>query len=418
MPGGSTIRGTDEPTVRRALRERVALPGTRESAGVRGFTGVRESAGVRGLAGVRGFAGVVRNPPGIDADAALVRDVMGRVPLFSEVGVDEPTEPGNWSFRPHDLTDPDPVHAGAARTSRADGSGPANHRIWTLPDPEPVDNDREAVEAVGDAIDAALADAFRQATGASKTAVAFSGGVDSALVAASVEGPLYVAGFPESHDVEAARDAARAMDRDGDLRVIDLSLEAVERAVPDVARAIGRTNAMDLAIALPLYLVAREVARDGYARLAVGQGADELFGGYAKVAKAPEDPRVDADTVRGARREVVGTLPDQLVRDDLAIRAAAVEPVAPLLDDRVVRAALELPGHLLVDDRGERKVALRRAARGRIPARVAFREKKAVQYGSLVARELDRLARRAGFKRRMDDHVSQYVRARVESASE
>jgi asparagine synthase (glutamine-hydrolysing) len=171
---------------------------------------------------------------------------------------------------------------------------------------------------------------------------------------------------------------------------------------------------MDVAIALPLYLVAERVAADGHDRLAVGQGADELFGGYAKVAKAPGDPRVDADTVRGARQEVLATLPAQLPRDVLAIRAAGVEPVAPLLDDRVVAAALSLPGRLLVDERGERKVALRRAARSFVPARVAFREKKAVQYGSLVARELDRLARQAGYKRRMDDHVGQYVRARLE----
>ena len=378
------LRGCDETTVRRALRDRDPLPGT------------------------RGFAGLVRDPPGIDADAALVRDVLGRVPLFTEAGTDDPTAPGNWSFRPHDLAAPGPVPAGTARTDTA--TGIVDQQIWTLPDPEPVEDDHEAVEAVRAAVDTALADA-------PDAAIAFSGGVDSALVASGVEGPLYVVGFPDSHDVEAARDASRAMGRERDLSVVELSLDAVEQAVPDVARAIERTNAMDVAIALPLYLVAERAAADGHDRLAVGQGADELFGGYAKVAKAPDDPRVNADTVRGARREVVGTLPDQLVRDDLALRAAGVEPVAPLLDDRVVRAAMALPGHLLVDERGERKVALRRAAQGRIPARVAFREKKAVQYGSLVSRELDRLARQAGFKRRMDDHVSQYVRARVDSDS-
>ena len=132
------------------------------------------------------------------------------------------------------------------------------------------------------------------------------------------------------------------------------------------------------------------------------------------MAKAPDDPRVEADTVRGARRETVLSLPDQLERDVLALRAAGVEPVAPLLHDDVVRAALDLPGDLLVTDRGERKWALRLAAREWLPDALAFREKKAVQYGSLVARELDRLARQAGFKRRMDDHVSKYVTARCE----
>jgi asparagine synthase (glutamine-hydrolysing) len=243
-------------------------------------------------------------------------------------------------------------------------------------------------------------------------AVAFSGGVDSAALAALLDAPLYVAGFPDSHDVEAARSAARLLDRD--LTVVELTLSDVEAAVPDVAQAIGRTNAMAVQIALPLSLVGRRAAADGHDRLLVGQGADELFGGYAKVARAPEDPRVEADTVRGARREIVQTLPDQLERDVLALRGAGVEPVAPLLHDRVVEAALRLPGEMLVTDRGERKWALRLAVREWLPDPVAFREKKAVQYGSLVARELDRLARQDGFKRRMDDHVSQYVASRLE----
>jgi asparagine synthase (glutamine-hydrolysing) len=172
---------------------------------------------------------------------------------------------------------------------------------------------------------------------------------------------------------------------------------------------------MDVNIALPLYLLAERVAADGYDRLAVGQGADELFGGYAKVANAPDDERVAADSVRGATREVVATLPEQLPRDVLALRAAGVEAVAPLLHDRVVDAALDLPGEALVAD-GTRKVALRAAARagGRLPESVTVAEKKAVQYGSLVSRELDRLARQAGFKRRMPDHVGQYVASLVD----
>jgi asparagine synthase (glutamine-hydrolysing) len=146
----------------------------------------------------------------------------------------------------------------------------------------------------------------------------------------------------------------------------------------------------------------------------VGQGADELFGGYDKVAKAPTDPRLEADTVRGAVTETVRTLPEQLARDVPGLRAAGVDPVAPMLSDAVVEAALRLPSELLVSDRGERKYALRLAAREFVPDRVAFRQKKAVQYGSLVARELDRLAREAGFKKRRDDHVGAYVRSLLE----
>jgi len=353
------LQGATPETVRRALADREPLPGT------------------------GGFAGAL--------DDALVRDVLGRYPLFS--AADDHTD---WATDPTALADPTPVPAGQVRT--ADG----DERVWTLPDPDPLEDRRAAVASVRGAVETRV-----DAVATDGLAIAFSGGIDSSILAARLDAPLYVAGFPESHDVAAARSAADQLGRE--VRVVELDHETVEAAVPAVAGAIGRTNAMAVSIALPLFLVARRAAADGHDRLAVGQGADELFGGYAKVAKAPTDPRVEADTVRGARRETVLTLPDQLERDVLALRAAGVDPVAPLLHDDVVRAALALPGDLLVTERGERKWALRLAARSWLPDRLAFREKKAVQYGSLVARELDRLARQHGFKRRMDDHVTQYV---------
>ncbi|MGM0592319.1 MAG: asparagine synthase C-terminal domain-containing protein [Halobacteriota archaeon] len=371
------MRGASADVVARALDERDPLPGT------------------------DGFAG--RLP-----DGRLVRDVLGRQPLFSEA-----TEHTQWAFDPTELADPVAVPPGSVRGSDGDV------QVWTLPDP-PVRTD-ETGAAVADvppseATDESTVETVRRAVETSVrdvpadgVAVAFSGGVDSALVATGVpDAPCYVAGFPGAHDVDAARRAAAEMDRD--LTVVEVTHADLERAVPELVNATGRTNAMDVQIALPLYLTAERVAADGYDRLAVGQGTDELFGGYAKVANAPGDHRVGAETVRGATREVIASLPDQLERDVLALRAAGVEPVAPLLHDRVVRAALPLPGALLATT-DRRKIALRRAASALVPTSVAETDKKAVQYGSLVARELDRLARQAGFKRRMDDHVGRYIRS-------
>ncbi|MCO8246198.1 asparagine synthetase B [Haladaptatus sp. AB643] len=349
------------------------------------------------LPGGNGFAGEV--------DGRLVRDVLGRYPLFSEE--DDPT---TWSHDPTDLESPNPVPAGCARTitDEIGDDGNDDERLWDLPSPEPFEGEADAVSAIREAIEGSLGDVSGDGL-----AVAFSGGVDSAVVASAFDCPLYVAGFRDSHDVEAARTAADLMDRD--LRIVEVSHEDIERAVPEVARAIGRTNAMDVQIALPLYLTAERARADGYDRLAVGQGADELFGGYEKVARA--DHRVEAETVRGAARETIRTLAEQLPRDILTLRAAGVEPVAPLLDDRVVREALRLPGSMLVSD-DVRKWTFRRSARAFVPDEIATRDKKAVQYGSLVARELDRLARQAGYKRRMDDHVTKYVRSRLESADQ
>ena len=362
------IRGTDAGTVRRALASGDPFPGT------------------------GGFAGFVSRGA---SHPVLVRDVLGRQPVFGT--------PDDWGFSPAAIEgEPTPVPAGHVRA--ADGT---DRRVWSLPDPPVAADDASAVAAVRDAID----DSVSRLGDSDDLAVAFSGGVDSALVAAGApRAPCYVVGFPDSHDVAAARDAADAMDRD--LRVVELTHADLERAVPEVVAATGRTNPMDVCIALPLYLVAERAAADGFDRLALGQGADELFGGYAKVVDPADDDRVAASTVRGATRELIRGLPDQLARDTLALRAAGVDPATPLLADAVVEAALPLPAHLLATD-GERKVALRRAARDRLPESVVMADKKAVQYGSLVSRELDRLARQAGFKRRMDDHLGEYVRSLV-----
>jgi asparagine synthase (glutamine-hydrolysing) len=357
-----TLRGADPAVVRQARENRDPLPGT------------------------GGFAG--------ELDGALVRDVLGRELVYAD------QESNEWAFDPDDLAEPALVPAGHVR---ALDSGGGARRRWTLPDPEPEPDADTAVESVREAVRDSV-----DSVDESGLAVAFSGGVDSTAIAARVDAPLYVAGFEGSHDVEAARSAAAALDRAVDLRVVEVTHDDIERGVREVVAATGRTNAMDVQIAVPLYLLAERVAADGHDRLALGQGADELFGGYAKVAGAPDDDRVAADTVRGARRETVLGLPDQIERDLRTLRGAGVEPVTPLLHDDVVRAALALPDELLVSG-DERKVGFRRAVGEWVPASVADRDKKALQYGSLVARELDRMARQAGFKRRLNDHVRKYV---------
>lgn len=359
VDGSMTLRGADGRTVKHALDSGTALAGT------------------------AGFAG--------ELDSQLVRDVLGRYPLFVDG-----EQPGTWSHDPTDLVEPERVSAGSVRERGAETTR------WTLPEISPREQRRDAVLDLRDALETTLSDVDQ--TG---LAVAFSGGVDSALLAAQFDVPIYTIGFPESHDITAARSAAKLLG--ADLRIVELDHAMVERAVPEVAEATGRTNAMDVGIAVPLFVLAKRVRADGFDRLALGQGADELFGGYAKVERAPDDPRVDADTVRGARRELIGTIPLQLERDWLTVHAAGVETVTPLLHDRVVRAALALSDEHLVSARGDRKWTFRLATREWLPDRLAFRKKKALQYGSLVARELDRLAREAGFKRRIDDHVTKYV---------
>ncbi|MFB6112262.1 MAG: asparagine synthase C-terminal domain-containing protein [Halobacteriaceae archaeon] len=338
------------------------------------------------LSGCDAFAGEL-------ADGRLVRDALGRQPLF--------VDGTEWDWHSGRLADPDPFPPGAVGHP-----GDTPRTVLSLPAARPRAADT-AMAALEEALTIVLQDV------PSTLPVGFSGGVDSALLATATAGPCYVVSFPDGPDLEAARSAAATLGRD--LRSVELDLQTLSDSIPAVVSVLGTTAPLDVAIALTLYHLARAVTADGYDRVLLGQGADELFGGYQKVADAPDDDRLAADTVRGGRDEMLATIPAQTVRDHAALDAGGVTPVTPYLRDRVVSAALDLPPELLVAD-GTRKVALRRFARQRLPQAVADREKQALQYGSRMSRELDRLARQAGYKRREDRHIRRYLSARAKEA--
>ena len=225
------------------------------------------------LSGTGGFAGELE--PG-----TLVRDVLGRYPLFSAPG-----DPTTYTADPTDLVEPQRVPAGHRRD--ADG----DTRVWTLPDPDPSDDSGAAVAAVRAAVERSVAGVVGDPP------VAFSGGVDSGLVARGSEGPLFVGGFPDSDDVTAARSAADALDRD--LEVVEFTHAALEAAVPEVVAATGRSNAMDVGIALPLFSVAEAAAADMDSTAIIWKGtSDESnVAGQVRILESFVNQGVDAIVV-------------------------------------------------------------------------------------------------------------------------
>jgi asparagine synthase (glutamine-hydrolysing) len=335
------------------------------------------------LSGLNAYAGQM-------PDGRLVRDALGREPLF--------VDGAEWARSAASLPDPAPCPPGSV--------GRPDERprpVLAMPPSDPVDRDAALVQ-----LRAAVEEALRGIP--ESTPVGLSGGLDSSLIAAHTAGPCYVVGLDDAPDVNTARDAANRLGRD--LRAVTLTFEELRESVPTVAKAAGTVNPIDVAIALGLYHLGTVVKADGSDTLALGQGADELFGGYEKVAEAATDDRLSATTIIGARDEMIETIPRQAARDVQVLRAAGIEPIMPYLDDAVVSAALHLPEDLLVSH-GVRKAGLRRVAEGSVPTSVVERDKQALQYGSRISRELDRMARQAGYKRRESDHIRRYIENRV-----
>lgn len=223
--------------------------------------------------------------------------------------------------------------------------------------------------------------------------VALSGGVDSTLVAALADLPCVVVGVAGSHDLDRARRAADALGCA--LAEVEVPPERIEDALRAVLPVIDPTP-VDAAIAATLFFVAEWAAEHGHRRILSGQGADELFGGYARYRGGATPAMLARD---------FASLPAQLRRDQGVAGLTGCTLSLPYLDCRVVRAARALPPASLVAG-GIGKQPLRAVAAGFVPAEFAEFPKKAMQYGSGIAREIERLSRHNGYKNSVRGYIT------------
>jgi asparagine synthase (glutamine-hydrolysing) len=228
---------------------------------------------------------------------------------------------------------------------------------------------------------------------------ALSGGVDSTLVARLARRECMTVGLAGSHDLRQAQHAADTLGLT--CTAVTITPAEIEEALPEVIRAIPKKDTLNTGIALTQYFIARYAGEQGYRRIITGQGADEIFGGYSRY--------LETTTLgKDLERDFAG-LELQVARDQAVAALHGTYLSMPYVDCRVVRAARAIPPDQKVRG-GQRKVPLRKVAERYIPAEFAWYEKKAMQYGSGVSKELQRLARKKGYKTSVQDYIDQIDR--------
>ena len=233
---------------------------------------------------------------------------------------------------------------------------------------------------------AVLVDAVeRQLMGDVPVGVFLSGGLDSSLVAA-IAAPwcrargrtlqTFAVGTEGSPDLAAAREVAAFVGSEHHERTYTAA-DALE-ALPTVVRSIESFDPGLVRSAVPNFLLARFTAEHVKVVL-TGEGADELFAGYAYMSEI-----TDADDLHDELERTVRGLHNlNLQRCDRVTMAHGLEARVPFLDREVIAWALRLPPEAKLSGPGQpEKRLLREAFAGRLPEDLLWRTKAEFGDGS------------------------------------
>ncbi len=238
----------------------------------------------------------------------------------------------------------------------------------------------------------------KQVSDLEAVAVAFSGGVDSSIVAVLAENvgldvQLVSVGLEGQREVLFAEKAAEALGLP--LHLQTYTVGELEQTLAEVLWLIEEPNPVNVCIAVPFYWLAETASKLGYPVLLAGQGADELFGGYQRYLTEYE--RSGAEAVEQKMfRDIENAYRANFQRDNQVCSYHGVELRLPFIDRDVVDFALRLPLRLKinsVEDKLRKRVLRRVASNLEIPSFMADKRKKAVQYTTGVTKALQRLAK-------------------------
>jgi len=231
-----------------------------------------------------------------------------------------------------------------------------------------------------------------------KTGIAFSGGVDSTLIAfickkLKKDIALYNVGLKGSKDTEWAKKISKHYK--WKLKQIIVTLEEAEAIIKKIVKMLPDPSVVKVGVACPEYIVLKQAKKDKVKTVLGGLGSEEIFAGYERHLLAKDKHK---ECWIGLK-----TLYEKDLSRDFAVsNALKVNILCPYLDKDLVKYAMQIDSSLKITEQ-EKKIILRETAvHLGLKKEFAFRKKLAAQYGSGFHKAIDKLSRKNGFKFKKD----------------
>lgn len=239
----------------------------------------------------------------------------------------------------------------------------------------------------------------KKVSGLREVAVAFSGGLDSSIIAALAKNTdvaitllhVSLAGQPETQHAKQIAEILRLP-----IETCEFNENDIEKVLPNVLWTTEESDPVDISIGVPVYWTAERASEKGFSVLLAGQGADELFGGYKRYVDSYLTHDAE-ETRKEMFSDIVKLYETNIERDYKICSRHDVELRLPFATYEIAKFAENLPINLKLEPKVTtlRKLVLRRvAANLGLPMSVVTKPKKAIQYTTGVNKTLKKIAKR------------------------
>ncbi|MBI2672612.1 asparagine synthase [Candidatus Woesearchaeota archaeon] len=227
--------------------------------------------------------------------------------------------------------------------------------------------------------------------------LAFSGGVDSSLIALLCKKlkknfTLYTVSIGEDDDVIWSRKAANHLKLSLNTKVMDY--DEAFTIIKKVCNIFKTNDPVKTGIACVLFSALELMKKDKIKDAITGLGSDTLFFGFEKHRKAFENKTILKESIKGVKE----IYKNDIKRDLMISGFYKINLICPFLDKEVIRYSMRIDPKLKIN-KEQNKVILRELAYGLgLKKEFAFRKKVASQYGSGFDKAISVLARENGFE--------------------